>query len=82
MNERPEKFCPDWDSNLDLFDAGAVFYQLSYQADWEMVIMWVYDKPVNSGCIMAFQLTKFYIIAQLVEHCTGIAEVSSSPVQA
>ena len=30
------------DSNLDLCDAGAVLFQLSYQAYWELVIMWVY----------------------------------------
>ena len=37
------------DSNPDLCDAGAVLYQLSYQANWELVIMWVYDNPVDSG---------------------------------
>ena len=37
------------DSNVDLCDAGAVLYQLSYQANWELVIRWVYDKPVDTG---------------------------------
>ena len=27
--KRPEKFGPEWDSNPDLCDAGAVLYQLS-----------------------------------------------------
>jgi len=36
------------DLNPDLCDAGAVLYQLS-QTNWELVIMWVYDKPVDSG---------------------------------
>ena len=25
------------------------FYQLSYQANWELVIMWVYDNPIDTG---------------------------------
>ena len=51
----------------DLCDAGAVLYQLSYQANWELK----YDKlPVG-------------LIAQLVEHCNGIAEVMClNPIQA
>ena len=40
MKERPER-----DSNPDLYDAGAVLNQLSYLANWELVIIWVYDKP-------------------------------------
>ena len=31
------------DSNPDLCDAFAVLYQLSYQANWEQVIVWVDD---------------------------------------
>ena len=27
----------------------AVLDQLSYQANWELVIMWVHDKPLNSN---------------------------------
>ena len=26
----------------DLCDTGAVLYQLSYQANWELVIMWIW----------------------------------------
>ena len=47
MKERPER-----DSNPDLCDAGAVLHQLSYQANWELVTKWVYDKPVNSGYLV------------------------------
>ena len=36
-------------SNPDLCDAGAVLYQLSYQANWELVVMWVDDKLVDVG---------------------------------
>ena len=48
-NESPKIFRPEQDSNPDLCDAGAVLHQLSDQANWELVIMWVYDKPVDSG---------------------------------
>ena len=42
---------PDPDLNPDLCDAAAVFHQLSYQANWELDNMWVYDKPVESGYV-------------------------------
>ena len=29
-----------------------MLYQLSYQATWEMVVMWVDDKLVDNGYIM------------------------------
>ena len=32
----------------NLCNAGAVICQLSYQTNWELVIMWVNDKPVDS----------------------------------
>ena len=32
----PENFRPARDSNPDLCDAGAVLYQLSYQANWQL----------------------------------------------
>ena len=47
--ERPENFWPEQDSNPDLCDASVVLNQLSYQANWELVIMWVHDKPIESG---------------------------------
>ena len=47
--ERPEKFRPERYSNPDLYDDDAVLYQLRGQANWKPVIMWVYDKPVDSG---------------------------------
>ena len=31
----------------DLCDAGAVLYQLSYQANWELVLLWVRNIPVK-----------------------------------
>ena len=45
---RSSKFRPARDLSPDLYDAGAVLYQLSYQANWEQVIMWVHDKPIDS----------------------------------
>ena len=36
------------DSSPNLCDASAVLYQLSYQANWELVVTWV-DKPVDNG---------------------------------
>ena len=29
-----------------------MLYQLSYQANWELVIVWVHDKLVDNGYIM------------------------------
>ena len=33
----------------DLCDSSAVLQQLSYQANWEMVVKWVAHKPVEDG---------------------------------
>ena len=46
---RPEKFKPEQDLNPSLCDASAVPHRLNYQANWELVTMWVYDKPADSG---------------------------------
>ena len=35
------------DLNPDLCNVGAVLNQLSYQANWQLLIMWVDHKPVN-----------------------------------
>ena len=35
------------DSNPDLCDTAAVLHQLSYRANWELVVMWVDFKPVD-----------------------------------
>ena len=32
---------PNRDLNPDLCDGGVVFYRLSFQANWELVVMWV-----------------------------------------
>ena len=39
------------DSNSDLCDADVVLLSLSYHANLELAVMWVYDEPVNSGYI-------------------------------
>ena len=38
------------DSIPDACDAGAVLHQLSYQANWELVIVWVYAGGNNFYC--------------------------------
>ena len=40
MKGRPER-----DSNSGLCDSGALRYQLSFQVNWEMFIMWAHDNP-------------------------------------
>ena len=64
MKERCEKFRPEWNSNPVSCDACAMFYQLSYQANWELVITWVYDIPVGSVSIdeISFELEMKTII--------------------
>ena len=48
QRKRPEKNSGlNWNSNPDLCDASAVLHQLSYQANWEQVVMWVDYKPVD-----------------------------------
>ena len=51
------------DSKPGLYDAGAVLRQLSYEANWEEVVMWVDYKPVdveidnhNTGIFHVFEL--------------------------
>ena len=102
----------------DFCDTGAVLYQLSSQANWELVIMLVRNKPVkwllndctymniiyvnrglrnlykshsrsndwfvvHSSSIQGFITNQHDqlptgLLAQLVEHCTGITEVIGS----
>ena len=42
-------FCLTQFLDPGLCDASAVLYQLSYQANWELIIMWVNDTPVDDG---------------------------------
>ena len=37
----------EWDSTHDLCDTGVVLYQLSFQANWELVTLWVHNIPVD-----------------------------------
>ena len=54
MSERLEQ-----DLNPDRCDAAAVVWQLRYQANWELVIIRVYDKPVDSEymCIFIYEIS-------------------------
>ena len=47
-------------SNPGLCDAGSVLYQLSYQANWELVIMWINEKPGEGGYM--HQIDEFQLI--------------------
>ena len=51
------------DSNPNLWNTSAVIYHLSYQANWEQVIMWLSYKPVdvetdddNTGIFHVFEM--------------------------
>ena len=37
----------DVSTMYDLCDTGAVFYQLSCQANWKLVMSWVHDEPID-----------------------------------
>ena len=54
------------DSNPNLCDSGAVLFQLSYQVNWERVVIRVDYEPVLIDPLSVVQ------IAPLVEQCTGI----------
>ena len=57
---RPEKFKPEQDLSPSLCGASAVPHQLNYQANWELVTMWVYDKPADSGytvCVLISEVS-------------------------
>ena len=45
LNIRPviNKTWTGFGRNIDLCIAGAVLYQLSYQANWELVMFWVHN---------------------------------------
>ena len=84
---KPEKNSdPNGIRTHDLCDTGAALYQLSYQANWELAILWVsLVLFIFYGYITNSQNSQLPVglIAQLAEHCTGIAEViGSNPVQA
>lgn len=56
LNEKGMKFRLKRDLNPDLCDANAVLYELTYLANWELVVMWVNTKPVDDGP----QLSQWY----------------------
>ena len=39
------------DTNPNLCDTCAVLYQLSYLANWQLVVLWVDTKPVDDGYV-------------------------------
>ena len=40
----------------NLCDAGAVLYQQNYQANWELVTLWVRNTPINNeGCKLIYE---------------------------
>ena len=52
------------DLNPDLCSAGAVLNQSNYQANWELVIMWVNCKPVDEQ-MMIMQEFFMYLKCEL-----------------
>lgn len=44
-----EKAGLNGNSKPDLCDAGVMFYDLSYQTNWELVVMCVDDNPEGDG---------------------------------
>ena len=50
--------CLNGDSNPDLCDAGAVLHQLSYQANWEQVVVWDDYKPVDGNMMIIQEFSK------------------------
>lgn len=57
--KRPEKFRHEWTLHPGLCYAGAVLYQLRYQGDWELVIMWLNFKKLLIVDNYAIKLLKF-----------------------
>ena len=64
------------DSNPGLGDASAVLHQLSYQANWEQVVMWVDYKPVDveiddhiHSFHSAFQI-QILVLSSLIDFCS------------
>ena len=53
MSERLEQ-----DLNSDHCDAAVVLWQLRYQANWELVIIWVYGNPVDSEYMQSYYMAK------------------------
>ena len=53
---------------LDLCDTGAVLYQLSYQANWELVTLWVRNIPVEGEyCKWLYERWCFWTAAERYE---------------
>ena len=63
------------DSNPDLWSTGVVLHQLSYQANLELVVVWVDEKPVR---MMATY--QFYIYDVNYVMVTGL-EITPKKVQ-
>ena len=52
----------------DLCDTGAVLYQLSYQANWELVRLWVHNIPVDGEkyiVMQCFRVVNTMVIPQV-----------------
>ena len=58
----------------DLCDAGAVLYQLSYQANWELATLWVRNIPVDGE-----EYKRIYIVRKIMylnreERCEDVID--------
>ena len=58
---------PGWGFDPDLCDAGAVLYQLNYQANWELGIMWV-DVEIDEDNTRIFHVFEMWIGKNKFDH--------------
>ena len=77
---RHEKFSYEQDSNPDFCNAGAVLYQLNYQADWELVVMWVdvFEQQTSARSEQFPYLTSLHTTTFLFLSILSLVETVSS----
>ena len=80
VRQRRAEFRREQESNPKLCNAGAVLDHL--RTNWELAVIWIHDKSrVDDG--PTSQAAPGCLIAQLVEHSTGIAmDQDSNPIHA
>jgi len=80
VRQRREEFRREQESNPKLCNAGAVLDHL--RTNWELAVIWIHDKSRVYDDPHHRQLP-VCLIAQLVEHSTGIAmDQGSNPIHA
>ena len=64
---KQRKEWPEQGFDPDLCDAGAVLYQLNYQANWELGIMWV-DVEIDEDNTRIFHVFEMWIGKNKFDH--------------